>query len=182
MAVSDIIKQTFASGLIELVEIKSFDKLTIQQICDHCGLGRQTFYNHFKDKYDLVQWIYNAKTQRLFLEYECEKNWSATIRKIFYHNIEFEKYYFNISKSQARDILVNYWIEHTNDYYSKAIAYKNGAMNFDKQLLHSIQFNSYAAVNMSFKWMQNGMRETPENMAEIMINNLPPILRDSIYK
>ena len=41
MAVSNIIKQTFATDFINLVEKRSFDKITIQQLCDQCGLGRQ---------------------------------------------------------------------------------------------------------------------------------------------
>ena len=35
----------------------SFRKITIQNVTDHCGLNRQTFYYHFKDMYDLLNWI-----------------------------------------------------------------------------------------------------------------------------
>ena len=58
MSESLITKKAIASGLKELTKKKSFDKITIQDITDICGLNRQTFYYHFQDKYELVNWIY----------------------------------------------------------------------------------------------------------------------------
>ena len=34
-----------------------FEKITIKQITDGAGVIRVTFYNHFQDKYDLLEWI-----------------------------------------------------------------------------------------------------------------------------
>ena len=37
---------------------KSFAKISISDLCEECGLNRKSFYYHFKDKYDLVNWIF----------------------------------------------------------------------------------------------------------------------------
>jgi len=178
MAVSDIIKQTFSSSLINLLETKSFDKLTIQQLCNHSGLGRQTFYNHFKDKYDIVHWIYNTETQKYLEEYKQDNDWPAAIRKVFYHNIDHKKYYLSIMKSEARYEFSNYWEDHAKDYYAKAIIYRYGAHEIDDRLKQALQFNSYGAVNLSFTWIRNGMRESPESITKILMENLSPLIKD----
>lgn len=41
----------------ELVKKRPADKITIKEITDGAGVIRPTFYNHFKDKYELLEWI-----------------------------------------------------------------------------------------------------------------------------
>lgn len=36
---------------------KSLDRVTISEICEKAGISRQTFYRHFKSKYDIPWWF-----------------------------------------------------------------------------------------------------------------------------
>ena len=60
MADSNITKQALAASLRELMEEVPFDKINVAQICERCGMNRKSFYYHFKDKYDLVNWIFDT--------------------------------------------------------------------------------------------------------------------------
>ena len=53
-----VIKRVLASTLKEMAEKKSLSKITINDLTQACDVSRQTFYNNFKDIYDLVEWIY----------------------------------------------------------------------------------------------------------------------------
>ena len=53
-----VIKRVLASTLKEIAEKKSLSKITINDLTQACDVSRQTFYNNFKDIYDLVEWIY----------------------------------------------------------------------------------------------------------------------------
>ena len=46
-----------AASLKKLAVKTPFEKITIKQITDGAGVIRVTFYNHFQDKYDLLEWI-----------------------------------------------------------------------------------------------------------------------------
>ena len=35
------------------------EKITVKEICDTCGVTRQTFYRNFQDKYDLINWYFD---------------------------------------------------------------------------------------------------------------------------
>lgn len=61
MADSGITKQALASSLKTLMKETSFDKITVSMICHGCNMNRKSFYYHFKDKYDLVNWIFDSE-------------------------------------------------------------------------------------------------------------------------
>ncbi len=46
-----------AESLKELAATRPIDKITIKEITDRAGVIRPTFYNHFQDKYELLEWI-----------------------------------------------------------------------------------------------------------------------------
>lgn len=46
-----------AESLKELASTKAIEKITIKEITDKAGVIRPTFYNHFQDKYELLEWI-----------------------------------------------------------------------------------------------------------------------------
>ncbi len=46
-----------AESFKELGAVKPIDKITIKEITDKAGVIRPTFYNHFQDKYELMEWI-----------------------------------------------------------------------------------------------------------------------------
>ena len=54
----NITKNALAGALKDLMRQKPFEKISVSDICEQCGLGRKSFYYHFKDKYDLVNWIF----------------------------------------------------------------------------------------------------------------------------
>ncbi|MCD8022322.1 MAG: TetR/AcrR family transcriptional regulator C-terminal domain-containing protein [Lachnospiraceae bacterium] len=53
-------KNALAKALRELMSEQPFEKITIFQICERCNINRKSFYYHFRDKYDLVNWIFDT--------------------------------------------------------------------------------------------------------------------------
>lgn len=47
-------KQAFRAALIELIEEKGYEALTVNDLCARANLNRGTFYNHFRDKEDMI--------------------------------------------------------------------------------------------------------------------------------
>lgn len=54
------IKYKLANAMKECMVSSPVEKITVKEICDTCGVTRQTFYRNFQDKYDLINWnLYN---------------------------------------------------------------------------------------------------------------------------
>ena len=69
MADSSITKRILAQSLKELMLSRPFVKISVGEICSHCSMNRKSFYYHFRDKYDLVNWIFDTE----FLQEEKKK-------------------------------------------------------------------------------------------------------------
>ena len=50
-------KQILEESLKKLMLQKPLDKITIRDLTEDCGISRMAFYYHFKDIYDLVEWL-----------------------------------------------------------------------------------------------------------------------------
>lgn len=61
---SQTTKRALAASLKKLLSDKPLDKITVTDIAEDCGVNRQTFYYHFQDIYDLVEWIYTSEAHR----------------------------------------------------------------------------------------------------------------------
>ena len=53
---SQVTKRALEASLKNLLLKKPLSKITINDITEDCGISRMTFYYHFKDIYDLVEW------------------------------------------------------------------------------------------------------------------------------
>jgi len=73
MAYSNITKTAMAEAMKKLMNEKPFSKISVGDICEWCGMNRKTFYYHFKDKYDLVNWIFQTE----FLEMLRVQNYNS---------------------------------------------------------------------------------------------------------
>ena len=78
-----IARSTHALGeaLIELIQEREFDSITVQQIIDRAGVGRTTFYAHYRNKDDVLHSAYD----RLFtmLEAILDRSRSGAQRRLF---------------------------------------------------------------------------------------------------
>ncbi len=52
-------KLLFGNAMKELMLEKPFEKITISDLCERSGVSRRSFYRYFKDKYELIEWIYD---------------------------------------------------------------------------------------------------------------------------
>ena len=51
-------KEALGSALKKMMAVKAIDKITIKDLVEICGVNRQTFYYHFDDVYDLLEWVF----------------------------------------------------------------------------------------------------------------------------
>ena len=54
------IKKAFSNSLLVLLDKKPLSKITIADLLEDTELSRQTFYNHFLDKNDLITYVYDT--------------------------------------------------------------------------------------------------------------------------
>ena len=59
-------KELLAQSLTELMVTTPLEKISVNDIVEHAGVGRNTFYYHFEDKFDLVNWYFQSGATQFF--------------------------------------------------------------------------------------------------------------------
>ncbi len=54
----DRTKAMFAVEIERMIEVTPLTRISVKDLCERCGVPRQTFYYHFHDKYELVAWVF----------------------------------------------------------------------------------------------------------------------------
>lgn len=57
-------KQAIAAAFAQLSQKKPVDKITVKDLVEHCGISRQTFYYHFQDILDVMEWSIRQLPQK----------------------------------------------------------------------------------------------------------------------
>lgn len=76
VAESGITKKVLAYAMKDLMRQRPLSKITVGDICDACDMNRKSFYYHFRDKYDLVNWIFYTD---FFEEYQQQDSALAPV-------------------------------------------------------------------------------------------------------
>lgn len=73
-------KDTLVEAFLELVDENDFDKITVTDLVEKCGISRQTFYYHFEDIQKMLEWSFDNETKKI-----CDSNdsddWSESAEK-----------------------------------------------------------------------------------------------------
>ena len=73
-------KRALEASLKKLLLRKPLNKITINDITEDCGVNRMTFYYHFKDIYDLVDWILVEDATEALEGHQDYETWSDAFR------------------------------------------------------------------------------------------------------
>lgn len=116
MADSNITKQALAAALKGQMEAKPFSKISVGDICAACGMNRKSFYYHFKDKYDLVNWVFYTEFILPAFGRDRERGW-AVLGRLCQYLYENQGFYRKILALEGQ----NSFGEYFRDIISPAI-------------------------------------------------------------
>ncbi len=72
-------KETISSAYLTLANRKSIDKITIKDLVEECGISRQTFYYHFKDIIEVIDWTIGRNCEKTLAESLKQSTTAAAI-------------------------------------------------------------------------------------------------------
>lgn len=164
---SDITKRAISASLKKLLCEKKLNKITVQDIADDCGINRQTFYYHFQDIYDLVEWTCIEDTEKVLKENRTYATWQEGFLAVFYLAKEDKTFIENIYRSVSLELLEQYLYRLVYPLLKNVVDEK--AKNYtvrDENKKYIADFYKYAFVGVLLEWIRNDMRESPESITD----------------
>lgn len=164
------VKLLLAESFKQLVLEKPVEKITIKEITDRAGVIRVTFYNHFQDKYELLEWICREEIVnpiRILLWNNMQRE---ALTFIFTSILKNREFYGHVAKLEGQNsfasIVRNCIIEIIADYIDEHAEKKNRRYEW----LTPQWVAQFYAQNMTFvliSWIRDGMQVPPSDMVDM---------------
>ena len=156
-------KKAIAYTFKDLLKEKPFNKITVNDISNQCNINRQTFYYHFQDIPDLVEWICRDDVDHLIKKKEEYETWEDKFLIVFKIMLEEKIFVENIYHSVSREVLRTNLYRLVYPIIYDEITKKSkgkGLREEDKKFITN--FYKYAFVSIVFEWIDKDMYENPE--------------------
>ena len=153
---SNVTKRAIAQSFERLASTKDISEITVVEIARECGILRQTFYRHFKDKYDLIKWIYAEEI--IDKVNQSDKSWEENYLEIFHYFLNHKSMVLNIYNSSNQHYILHFIFKQSKPLVMKVVEEKTKGVTlseFDFDFLTSFYTGCLGAVLIH--WIELGM-------------------------
>ena len=176
---SQITKRALAESLKKLLLEKPLDRITVSDITEDCGVSRMTFYYHFKDVYDLIEWTWLQEAERALDGQKTYDTWQQGFLQIFQLVQENRAFVMNLYHSISREQVERYLYRLTYQLLIGVVEEKSAGMSVrDEDKKFIADFYKYAFVGLMLDWIRGGMKGEPQ----VLIDRLSVLIRGDVEK
>ena len=164
---SQVTKRALEQSLKNLLLKKPLNKITVADIADDCGINRMTFYYHFKDIYDLVEWSCLEDAKRALDEKKTYDTWQQGLLQIFEAVQENKPFIMNVYRCVHAEQVEKYLQPLVDGLLIGVLDEESRGMTIrdeDKQFI--AQVYSYIFIGLMLDWIKDSMREDPRQIVE----------------
>ena len=168
--VAERTKLWIADTMKRLLAKKPLEKIFVAEICREAEIERPTFYYHFKDKYDLMAWMFcQAAYDTDVISVESAADGLNQMRRDY---IFYKRAYEDNSQSPMWSYMLEYFVKRYAD-----IAKEKADDALDAQTLYDIRLYCYGALGMTREWLLKDNITPAEAVVKMMFHAMPESLK-----
>lgn len=164
---SQVTKRALEQSLKNLLLKKPLNKITINDIAEDCGISRMTFYYHFRDIYDLVEWACLEDARRALEEKRTHDTWQQGLLQIFRAVQANRPFILNVYRCVDRAQVESYLNPLVDDLLMGVVEEQSAGLNVPEEDKAFIaRAYAHVFVGLTLDWIRGDMREPPERIVE----------------
>ena len=182
-SMSQVTKRALEQTLKNLLLKKPLTKITINDIAEDCGINRMTFYYHFKDIYDLVEWSCMEDARKALEENKTYDTWQQGFLQIFAAVLENKPFIMNVYRCVHQEQVEKYLKPLVDDLLLGVINEEAVGMTVreeDKDFI--AQIYSYVFIGLMLDWIKDDMREDPKPIVERLARLIKGSIADALVR
>ncbi len=165
-------KFKIAHALEELMITNSFSSISVIQLAEASGISRQTFYNHFIDKRDLVGWIYDQIDVFTISRIGIDLTWEEAVQTKLSFMKSKELFFCELYKAEAAGQLLEHTVDTVYRYYEANLKRMAGISLSEISKLELRQF-CYGSTGLVSEWARTGMIASVDEVVRVERSALP---------
>ena len=176
MGLRDYTKKIFADTMQDMMRTTPLQKIRVKDLCRNCGAERQSFYYHFKDKYDLVAWIFMRDYQTALAgengAYGVEHA-ARMLRRMKEKSGFYKKAFADCSQNAVWQYIVEYFTKTGEEFVVREL----GETALTVEAKFAIKSHSFACMGHTAEWLEGKSDYTPEEFARLQYQIMPELLK-----
>lgn len=166
-------KEALGAALKKVMAQKPINKITVKDLVEICGVNRQTFYYHFNDVYDLLEWVFEEDANRVLPKEVKYDNWQEDVMIFFDYLKNNSAFALNVYNSNSRLYMLKYLKDRLQTCIRSFAIIVSEGLNIDRQDFEFVvEFYSTGIIGLISQWMDMGMKLPVEITKERFIRML----------
>lgn len=168
IADSNITKRALAQALKGLLETQPFEKISVAEICEACEMNRKSFYYHFKDKYDLVEWIFDSEFVAVVSRTDMTDRWTFlnNLCQYFYRERSF---YTKMLEVTGQNSFRRYFRDYLLEVLPPFVATHFEANRPEDDIMEFyMSYLSDSVLLAIFRWLTGGAKMPPDQFVGLL--------------
>ena len=160
-------KAMIAGTYLQLVQHGNVDKITVKALIDACHISRQTFYYHFRDIYDLVEWACIEDASKALQGKKTYETWQEGLLQIFEAVLENKPFILNAYRCISREQMERFLYQLTYGLIRGVVEEQSrGTAVSEEDKSFIAEFYKYSFVGVMLDWIRQGMTADPRVLTE----------------
>ena len=169
-------KMAISYAFKELLLEKPYNKITVSDINNRCNINRQTFYYHFLDIPNMIEWICAEDVSKVIKNNITYENWQEAFLAIFELLQKDRLFIMNLYHNISLEVLYRFLHQATYELLMKVINEKSANIKVNQEERDFIaNFYKYGFVGIVLDWIASDMKEDPK----IIIKRLDSLIKGS---
>lgn len=180
---SQVTKRALEQSLKNLLLKKPLTKITISDIAEDCGINRMTFYYHFKDIYDLVEWSCSEDARKALENNKTHDTWQQGFLQIFEAARENKPFIMNVYRCIHKEQVERYLNPLVDNLIMGVVEEECAGMTVrdeDKGFISRVF--SYIFIGIMMDWIKDDMREEPERIVARLSNLIQGSISEALHR
>lgn len=164
---SQLTKRALEESLKRLLLTKPLNKITIADITSDCGISRMTFYYHFQDIYDLVEWACEEDAARAIAGNKTADTWQTGLLGTFLALRENKPFIASIYHDMSREQVERFLVPVVSDLVKSVVdehAARRHVREQDRDFI--ARFFAHALIGTVLDWIARDMRDDPQQLVQ----------------
>lgn len=164
---SQLTKRALEESLKRLLLEKPLGKITIADITSDCGISRMTFYYHFQDIYDLVEWACEEDAARAIAGNKTADTWQTGLLDTFLALRENKPFIASIYHDMSREQVERFLVPVVSDLVKSVVdehAARRHVREQDRDFI--ARFFAHALIGTVLDWIARDMRDDPQQLVQ----------------
>ncbi len=180
---SEVTKKALEQSLKKLLRKKPLSDITVSEIAQDCGINRRTFYYHFQDIYDLVEWSCREDAKQALEEKKTYDTWQQGFLQIFEAVEKNKPFIRNVYKSVHQEQVERYLTPLVDRLLLNVINEEaKGRVVREEDKAFIARVFSYTFIGIRLDWIKNNRRDDPKRIVGKFARLIKGTIKDALKK